>query len=106
MYNSVYNYKGMVLDIIKKYIKDNKEMKFCFDVISHGRMFSAEYKARSYHPIVFVDELNDTSGNQGAIRLAKMSSSIFSDIDSSLGIALNNMKAEDPDQRLSEIQLS
>ena len=26
LYNSVYNYKGMVLDIIKKYIKDNKEM--------------------------------------------------------------------------------
>ena len=108
LYNSVYNYKGMVLDIIKKYIKDNKEMQFCFDVISHGRMFSAEYKARTYHPIMFVEEMNDTTQNQGAIRVAKMSSSIFQDIDASLGISLNNQlqQAEDPDQRMSEIQLS
>ena len=54
---------------------------------------------------MFVEEMNDTTQNQGAIRVAKMSSSIFQDIDASLGISLNNQlqQAEDPDQRMSEI---
>ncbi len=85
----MFNYKGQVLDILKKHIKAIPELQYCFDVISQGRMFSAEYKERTYQPIKFLNEEVETSMNSGAIQISKMKKSVFSHIDHAIHYTLD-----------------
>jgi len=85
---SIYNFKGQVLDILKSKL-DDKDLKFCFDMISQGRIFSNEYKDRVYQPIKIVESNVDTSLTSGTqMKVPAKNSEIYLELDKKICMTL------------------